>query len=205
MQTFEAFKDVYCFLVRSDLDPNYVKLIDENLDNGTADKNIRHLIENVRGFHEMRKTLCGSISTHLSCATLLRDLAQARGLEQFDSVPNKSTCFISGETLQKSQGILLMLNGRTPVTVHHRYKTVLYYFWILAHLSEDIQKKARDWLSTQLWWKRGSTEGIDSCVQRISEYQDCTFPKKIYVKLKGMSQYIQNQLPALPINPSNTL
>tara|TARA_B100000683_G_scaffold218506_1_gene214787 strand:- start:1273 stop:1896 length:624 start_codon:yes stop_codon:yes gene_type:complete len=204
MQTFEAFKEVYCFLVRSNLDQTYVQRIDETIEKGTADKNIRGLIQNVRAFHEMRTTLCGSISSHLSCAALLQDLARARGLEQFDSVPNKSTCFISGETLQKSQGVLLMLNGKTPVTVHHRYKTVLYYFWILAHLSEDIQKKARDWLSTQIWWNRGTVDSIDTCVQRISEYQDCTFPKKIYVKLKGMSQYIQNQLPSLPINPSLT-
>ena len=114
MQTFEAFKQVYCFLVRSDLDQSYIKTIDTTIENGTADKNVRRLVQNVRAFHEMRTTLCGSISSHLSCATLLQDLAQARGLEQFDSVPNKSTCFISGETLQKSQGVLLMLNGKHP-------------------------------------------------------------------------------------------
>jgi hypothetical protein len=202
MQTFDAFANVYNFIVRSALDKGYVRSIDQSLEDGSAPRATRTLIQHVRAFHRMRASLCSDIAAHLGSTPILRQLAAARGLEQFDTVPNQCTCAISGEKLRTAQGVLLMLDGKTPVTIHKRYKTSLYYFWYLAHLAEDIQLEARTWMQQQKWWKRGRAQDVDDCIERVANFQDQTFPKKIYVKLKGMSQYIQKQVPALPINPS---
>lgn len=203
MQTFDAFVNVYSFIVRSALDRNYVGAIDQSIEDGSASKDTKTLIQQVKAFHSMRATLCAGIRQHLGSTPLLRQLADARGLEQYDTVPNLSTCAICGETLRNTQGVLLMLNGKTPVTVHKRYKTTLYYFWYLAHLTEDIQLEARAWMQQQRWWKRGRAQDVDDCIERVKTFQDQAFPKKIYVKLKGMNQYIQNRLPAMPINLSS--
>lgn len=200
MQTFDSFHRVYCFFLRSQLDSNYVKSIDALLERGPAPREVKSLIQEVKAFHGLRASLCGLIRTHLRQPELLSVLLKSRGLEQFGSVPARSTCALCGQLLDAKQGILLMVDGCLPYTVHSRYKKLVYNFWFLAHIPGEIGLEAKKWLGTQLWWVRGRVESTDACVERMSSYQDRMFSKKMYVKLKDITQYIQSELPALPIN-----
>jgi len=200
MQTFDFFHAVYCFFVRVALDPAYVKKIDQQLESGTAPKQTKQLIQQVKTFHQLRASLCNSIREHLKGSKLLSILAKADGLKQYNSVPEHSRCVISGQMLLPKQGILLMVNGMNPFTIHVRYKNILYNFWFLAHMPKEIALETNFWFQQQKWWSRGRVKSFDVCVERISAYQDKMFSKKMYVKLKGISQYIQTELSSLPIN-----
>ena len=202
MQTFEFFHAVYCFFVHVALDPSYVKKIDQQLESGIASKKTKQLIQQVKTFHQLRASLCNSIREHLKNSKLLTVLATAAGLQQYNSVPEHSRCAISGQTLSPKQGILLMVNDMMPFTIHVRYKNILYNFWFVAHMPKEIALETKKWLQQQKWWSLGQVKSFDVCVERISTYQDKMFSKKMYVKLKGISQYIQTELSSLPINQS---
>lgn len=201
MQTFQFFHTVYCFFVRVSLDQEYVKKIDTEIENGTASKETKQLIQQIKTFHQLRASLCNTIREHLNRPELMSILAGADGLEQYNTVPEQSTCVVSGQTLTAQQGILLMINKVKPFTVHVRYKNILYNFWFLAHMPKEIALETKKWFQTQTWWTLGQVKSLDVCVERVSNYQDKTFSKKMYVKLKGISQYIQTELSSLPINP----
>jgi len=202
MQTFDFFHAVYCFFVRVALDPAYVKKIDQQLESGTASKQTKQLIQQVKTFHQLRASLCYSIRTHFKGSTLLAVLATADGLKQYNSVPEHSRCVLSGQSLLPEQGILLMVNDMIPFTIHVRYKNILYNFWFVAHMPKEIALETNHWVQQQKWWSRGQVKSLDVCVERISTHQDKMFSKKMYVKLKGISQYIQTELSSLPINQS---
>lgn len=200
MQTFELFNAVYCFFVRVALDPVYVKTIDQQLESGTASKQTKQLIQQVKMFHQLRTSLCNSIREHLKGSMLLSVLANANGLHQYNSVPENSTCVISGQLLSPKQGILLLVNSMLPFTIHVRYKNILYNFWFVAHMPKEIALESNRWFRLQEWWARGQVKSVDVCVERLSTYQNKMFSKKMYVKLKSISQYIQTELSSLPIN-----
>lgn len=202
MQTFDFFHVVYCFFVRVALDPEYVQKIDAELSHGTPSKATKQLIQQVKTFHKLRASLCNSIRKHLHGSELLSVLAQSSGLKQYNSVPEQSTCIISGQTLTSTQGILLMVDGLKPYAIHVRYKNILYNFWFLAHLPQEIALETKRWFRQQQWWTQGQVNSFDACVERLATYQDKIFSKKMYVKLKGISKYIQTELSSLPINQS---
>ena len=199
MQTFETFHEIFCFFIRSFLDPTYVQSIDQKIELNVASKELKNMIQQIKSFHMLRKNLCSKISQHLKYSPILATLAKSRGLEQYSTVPEKSTCIISKETLKSNHGILIMIDKTIPVTIHSRYKKILYYYWVLAHFPEDIILQVKPWLCNQYWWNRGQISK-DECFKRITEFEDKMFSKKIYIKLKGINQYIQTQLTSLPIN-----
>ena len=199
MQTFETFHEIFCFFIRSYLDPKYVQSIDQKIELNTATKELKNMIQQIKSFHMLRKNLCSKISQHLNNSSVLHILAKARGLEQYNIVPDNSTCIISKERLKTNHGVLIMIDKTTPVTINLRYKKILYYYWFLAHLPEDIVLQIKPWLCNQYWWIRGKVSS-EECFKRITEFEDKNFSKKIYIKLKGINQYIQTQLSSLPIN-----
>ena len=86
-----------------------------------------------------------------------------------------------------------------PMTIHSRYKKILYYYWFLAHLPEDIILQVKPWLQKQYWWIHCQISP-DECLEHITNFEDKNFSKKLYIKLKEINQYIQTQLTSLPIN-----
>lgn len=201
MQTFDSFHTVYGFFLRVDLEPEYVEQIDREYESGSCSKEIKQLIQDVKTFHLLRTRLCNTIKEHLKHTPMLNDLASASGLDQYDTVPEKSTCFISDQTMSKRDGLLLLIDGVRPYTVHKRYKILLYNFWILVHFPKEIARESRNWLNTQLVHNR-NLKSVSERVGFITNYQQKLFPKKMYLKLKGIAQYIQREFPSVPINQS---
>lgn len=200
MQNFESFENIFTFFVQSFYNKDYVENIDRSVSNDTIDEETKVMIDQVKAFHTMRHEMCTKIFDYLSNNTLLHMLVTARGLEQFDVVPNGSICFISGRKLNANQGILLYINNQTVdcVTVHKRFKRILYNFWYLVHFSDEIMIDIEHWVSRQMLEKNERMVGV------ILQHQDKLFIKKGYVKLKNINEYIQTEMYKLPINRSNT-
>ena len=200
MQNFESFENIFTFFVQSFYNKDYVEKIDHSVSNDTVDEETKLMIEQVKAFHTMRHEMCTKIFDYLSNNKLLHMLVTARGLEQFDVVPNGSVCFISEKKLNANQGILLYINNQKVdcVTVHKRFKRILYNFWYLVHFSDEIMIDIEHWLSRQM------IEKNEQMVSVILKHQDKLFIKKGYVKLKNINEYIQTEMTKLPINQSNT-
>lgn len=195
MQNFESFVEVFTFFVKSHYTSCYIEKIDKSIRDNTIDENTKNMIEKVTEFHGMRHQLCGKIFDYLKNEELLNTLVSARGLEQFDVVPDHSICFISGIKLSGQSGILLYVNGLRAkcITVHKRYKQILYNFWYLVHFVDEIMIEITSWLEK-------SMPSNSSFLEKIIQHQDQLFIKKGYVKLKTINEYIQSEMSRLPIN-----
>jgi len=200
MQNLESFENIFTFFVKSFYNKGYIEKIDLSIHNETICDETKLMIEQVTNFHAMRHELCTKIFDYLSNNKILHMLVSARGLEQFDVVPNGSMCFISGQKLNAKQGILLYINEQNAncVTVHKRFKRILYNFWYLVHFSDEIMIDIEKWLSKQ------NIENNEHTVDIILKHQDKLFIKKSYVKLKNINEYIQSEMSKLPINHSST-
>jgi len=202
MQNLESFVYVFSFFVQSYYNTSYIDNIDKSIRDDTIDENTQLMIDNVKEFHTMRHQLCSKIFDYLKNDELLNTLVSSSGLEQFDVVPNKSICCISGVKLPPSHGILLYIPGSTKsscVTVHKRYKRILYNFWYLVHFSEEIMVDIKIWLCKN----PHSCENNATLVEKITHHQDKLFIKQGYVKVKNINEYIQCEMSQLPINHSS--
>ena len=203
MQTFDSFHNVYKFCLHAHMDPEYVARIDSELESGSASPETKKLIQEVQAFHNIRLTLCNTIKGNLNNAPLLSALHKASGLEQYNSVPDKSMCAICNERLSDTQGILIVVDGVTPYTVHSRYKVILYNFWILVHFPAEIVKSSKDERSNKTIHVPETVKTISERVECISCFQGMKRSKNLYLKLKGIAQYIQTEFPMIPINKTS--
>lgn len=184
------------------MDSDYVARIDSDLNSGSASKDIKQLIQEVKSFHNIRLKLCNVIKSNLNNVPILSALHQARGLEQYNSVPVKSVCAICDQTLTKNQGILLILDGVHPYTVHCRYKVILYNFWMLVHFPDEIVKSCKSSESNKTIQVPKHIRTIAERVEYLSNVQNKKRSKQLYLKLKSIAQYIQTEFPTIPINQS---
>lgn len=194
MQDYSSFASVYRFFLECHFNRQYIRLIDTAIDRETIDVETKRLISTVQAFHNMRQQLCSRIYGVIENDELLKKLVSSKGLEQYDVVPVNSTCQISGAQLQPHSGILLVIFGEnmSSITVHKRYKRVLYNFYYLVHFTKEITLEVDNWLKKQ--------KNVTATIEQIVHYQDSVFVKKSYVKIKNIGQYIQTELAELPIN-----
>tara|TARA_B110000093_G_C12945921_1_gene400144 strand:+ start:1264 stop:1866 length:603 start_codon:yes stop_codon:yes gene_type:complete len=198
MQRFEVFVQVCEFFIKCKLDADYISKLDLILETN-APKEVGVLVKHVQAFHGMRKSLCQQIIRRLHSNKVFAILADAKGLTQYNTCPDGSTCALTGSSLKANNGIMLIVDGQTLLTVHSRYKIVLYHFWTLVHMPSEIGLESVKWLKQQKWWQSGGDTDVEQCTQKILHYNDQQFVKCIYVKLKAIAEYIENKLPNIPI------
>lgn len=194
---FETFKDICDFFIQSALDQEYVPRIDRLLEKPSNNKDIVFLVKNVKAFHNMRKDLCSKIFQWLQNNNILTVLAKARGVVQYKTVPEQSICCISNSTLRRDNGVLLVIDGKNLTCVHSRYKIILYHFWHIVHMPEEIASEAKKWLEKQSW--SAGRQSSAECSKRVLDYNEQVFTKKMYVKLKTIAEYVENELENLPV------
>lgn len=197
MQQFETFVHVCAFFIRSKLDPQYVNRIDEQLERPT-DKDIVLLVKHVKDFHSMRKHICGQIFKYIDKHSVFNTLIRGRGCVQYKSAPDKSVCAISNVSLTPNTGLLIVVDACRLITIHTRYKILLYHFWTIVHMPDEIGLEAIKWLQTQNWWNLGLENDIEICTQKILNYNNQHFAKTMYVKLKTIAEYVEKELNTLP-------
>lgn len=201
MQHFSQFERVCEFFIMSDLDKHYEERVDEEFRSGEVSENVHSIVNAVKSFHEMRQQLARIVYDHVPNHDVLHDMIRAQKVEQYHSIPAKSTCALTKE--QISEGILCVLFIRNKMKVfamHKRFKRILYTFWILVHFSEQVVLDIRNWLNTQVWWNRGHVKNPEQILQRVIAHKDNILFKKAYVKMKDICHYIQNEMTATPIN-----
>jgi hypothetical protein len=198
MQRFEVFIQVCEFFIKCNLDADYISKLDLILET-SGHKEVCALVKHVQAFHGMRKSLCQQIIQRLHYNKVFATLTNAKGLTQYNSCPDGSTCVLTGSSLKPNCGIMLIVDGQTLLTVHSRYKIVLYHFWTLVHMPNEIGLESVKWLKQQKWWKNGIDTDVEQCTQKILHYNDQQFAKCMYVKLKAIAEYIENKLPNIPI------
>ena len=196
---FETFKDICDFFIQSALDQEYVTRIDRLLEKPSNNKDIVFLVKNVKAFHTMRKNLCAKMFKRLQNNNILTVLAKARGVVQYKTVPEQSICCISNSTLHCDNGVLLVIDGKNLTCVHSRYKIILYHFWHIVHMPEEIASEARKWLEKQTWWAAGRQSSVAECSKRVLNYNEQVFTKTMYVKLKTIAEYVEHELQNLPM------
>lgn len=200
MQRFEIFTKVCDFFINCALDTNYISNIDAQLEKPGKETKIVTLVKHVKAFHSMRRSLCQKILKRLGNNDFFNILAEARGLKQYSTAPELSTCILSGIKLKSDNGILLIIDNSKLVTIHSRYKIVIYHFWTLVHMPDEIALHSMKWLKQQPWWKNGSQISAKECTKRLLSYNDKQFAKGFYVKLKSIAEYIENNLADIPIH-----
>ena len=148
MQNFETFEDIFGFFVTSKLENGYVQSIDQQIHSNTASDTIKKLIGDVHIFHTMRQQLCGKIFEHFNNHPLLHELINTTSVEQYDSTPLNSTCIFTSKVMSQKQGTTLIIgvNKTHLVTIHKRFKRLLYNFWYLVHFTDEIMKDIKIWL-----------------------------------------------------------
>tara|TARA_B100000780_G_C21117789_1_gene452427 strand:+ start:2199 stop:2816 length:618 start_codon:yes stop_codon:yes gene_type:complete len=202
MQTFETFMNVCAFFIQSRLDKNYVERIDKLLEKPSNRETIL-LVKHVKSFHAMRKQLCVKILNYTDNHDIFNQLVRGRGCVQYKTAPTLSTCTISGVALSANTGLLLIVDSKKLITIHLKYKILLYHFWSIVHMPEEIGLEANKWLQTQTWWKLAIENDIEKCTQKVLNYNDQHFVKAMYIKLKTIAEYVENDMRLLPKNVSH--
>jgi len=199
MQNFETFQKIFKFFVESKLNNKYVSNIDQQIHSNDASKETKKLIGDVHTFHIMRQQLCGKIFEHLNNHAILHELINATAVQQYDTVPQNTTCIFSKQNMNPKQGITIIVGTKNHkiVTLHKRFKRLIYNFWYLVHFTDEIMKDILCWLKKQRWWMRGDCKDVTG---RIVNHHEKMFAKKAYVKLKSINTYIQQDMVSLPIN-----
>lgn len=208
--SYQDFTIIFSFLVRSNLDKEYINSIDKKLKNNEASPEMKTMVQKVREFHNMRSNLIQTVYKHLGPDAFITQFSRCSGIEQYNKVPSKSKCSLTNEEIRPDQGILIILhhaNGEfIPYTIHKRFKRLLYSVWFLVHSPKEIMLPIYKWLNHQLWWKNKNVNNYDEIVSRILKYNEEIFIKKSYIKLKDIGTHIQSDivLAAKPINSSES-
>lgn len=194
MREFQKFEPVFRFFVRSSIDNEYVQTIDSTLnDNNTL------LVESIQKFHKMRQQLCRAILNHMGISKVFELMTRARGVRQYNLVPDNSICIFSKKKLKEADGILIVIDNTTPFTFDKRYKNMVFHFWYVIHLPEEMITNVQTWMQQQRWWLNGSMTYNDA-VEKCCQYKEQLFAKQAYIKLTSVCKYIQTEMADIPIN-----
>lgn len=193
----ETFSKVFYFFIHDAIDVNYVNTIDGRQCGGLASLPVA-----IQNFHEMRQNLCRIILEHTGFAQTLKSFVDARGIVQYNQVPPMSECVFSKKKLQPQEGILIVIDNQFPVTFDKRFKTIVFYFWYIVHLPEELITTPLKWMKGNSWWQNGQVT-YEEAVHKLQHYNDNIFAKQAYVKLKTVANYIQTEMANIRINSTS--
>lgn len=197
MEDFETFEKVFDFFIHTALDSNYVSTIDDQLD--TTGTTGTTLTASIQHFHQMRQNLCRKILEHVGFVQPLQTFLNAREVIQYNKVPEGSECLFSKKKLQAEDGTLIVVDKTCPYTFDKRFKTIIFDFWYMVHLPDELIKNALKWMKNSQWWQNGQVT-YEEAVQKLQNYNNNMFAKQAYVKLKSVCKYIQTDMAKIRIN-----
>lgn len=195
MEDFETFEKVFDFFIHTAMDKKYVSTIDNQLGtDGTTT-----LTTSIQHFHRMRQNLCRKILEHVGFVEPLQTFTNAHKVIQYNKVPQNSECIFSKRKLQPEDGTLIIVDNQFSYTFDKRFKTIVFYFWYMVHLPDELIINAMKWMKSNKWWRTGQVTYEDA-VTRLQHYNNKLFAKQAYVKLKSVCKYIQTDMAKIRIN-----
>jgi hypothetical protein len=191
MDDFQSFQQTFHFFLSSKLDSAYVRSIENTLNN-------KGLIDTITDFHTMRADLCKLIIDHVGNVTFFQNFVDASVCLQYNSVPDKSTCVLSGVELSGENGILIVVDSSKLFTFHKRLKVIVLTFWYLIHLPSELTKESTNWFRENSG--TSSTEhNVASIVDKISKHNNNMFVKRAYVKLLNTVKFVQKDMSQITV------
>lgn len=107
-------------------------------------------------FSKRRGEICASVVTNKMYADIIKLLHSSTRVEQVNSVPKSSSCFVDGkQILRSSSGVQLIIY--TPTIKHHiciqkKYQQICYAYFKIRHFPDFIDNFLKNWLMTQHWY-----------------------------------------------------
>lgn len=131
-------------------------------------------------FNKLRGEICASVVSECMYANIAKLLHQSTRIEQVNSVPRGSHCFVDGKQIQRStSGVQLIIHGADStqhICIQKKYQKICHAYFKLRHFPEFIQSYLKTWLMMQDWYvPRLFT--IDDLMQRMTS---STAPTAIY-------------------------
>jgi hypothetical protein len=146
----------------------------------------------------MRADLCKLIIDHVGNVTFFQNFVEASLCLQYNSVPDKSTCVLSGVELSGQNGILIVIDSSKLFTFHKRLKVIVLTFWYLIHLPSELSKESINWFRENSG--TSSTEhNVASIVDKISKHNNNMFVKRAYVKLLNTVKFVQKDMSQITV------
>jgi len=190
MDDFQSFQQTFHFFLSSKLDSDYVSSVENTLNN-------KGLIDTITDFHTMRTDLCKLIINHVGNVSFFQNFVEASVCLQYNSVPDKSTCVLSGVELSGENGILIVVDSSKLFTFHKRLKVIVLTFWYLIHLPSELTKESTNWFREN---SGASTEqSTASIVDKISKHNNNMFVKRAYVKLLNTVKFVQKDMSQITV------
>lgn len=193
MDDFQSFQQTFHFFLSSKLDSAYVRSIENTLNN-------KGLIDTITDFHTMRTHLCKLIIDHVGNVTFFQNFVDASVCLQYNSVPDKSTCVLSGVELSGENGILIVVDSSKLFTFHKRLKVIVLTFWYLIHLPSELTKESTNWFRENSGTYTEQTEQSTALiVDKISKHNNNMFVKRAYVKLLNTVKFVQKDMSQITV------
>jgi hypothetical protein len=120
---------------------------------------------------------------------------------QYGSVPEKSTCILSGVELSSQDGILIAVDNSQLFTFHKRLKVIVLTFWYLLHLPNELTKEAIIWFRKNdlIVPIHAKENRITNIVNLISTHNGKMFIKRAYVRMLNAVKFVQNDMSQITV------
>jgi len=202
MMDFGQFESVYYFFVKLEMDHNYVKSIDDKMKSDVNNSTLL-LIRQIKEFHTMRRELCQSVLNHFQnkgiSKTAFDSFNNSSSVLEYSVAPHGSVCAFTGNRLTAKNGFMIVVDKKSPFTIDRRLKTIIYNFWYILHLPQEMTKEAIDFLNTKKIWRDGRIQ-VNAVIDKLRNSKKNIFAKRAYVKLSSVCKYIQKDMMDIPIN-----
>lgn len=125
----------------------------------TTSENIQvapHVQRDCVHLNKTRGELCANIASNPILKDVVKLLHECERIEQVNSVPEHSMCFIDKMNIpMSSAGVQLIIhsNGdRKHICISKKYQKLCYSYFKLRHFDSFIEQYIKRWLSDQTWY-----------------------------------------------------
>ena len=107
-------------------------------------------------FNRLRGEICAKVSTDKRFTNILQYIHTSNRVEQVNSVPVGSSCFIDGKKIQRpTAGVQVLIYGKQSmqhVCIQKKYQKICHAYFKLRHFTDFIDRYIKNWLLEQDWY-----------------------------------------------------
>ncbi len=102
-----------------------------------------------------RGKMCAIMSKHDNLSKIITLLHQATLVEQINTVPQDTICFIDDTTIPKNNGgvqLILHMNEIKHICIQKKYQKICYAYYKIRHFTTFVEDEIKKWLLRQEWY-----------------------------------------------------